>query len=193
VAIEALAARGVIKGCDQTTSPPRFCPTEPTLRAQMAALIVRAMGWSGETPDNPFSDKCSPANPANCVDDELWNAVGVLAAKGVATGYTDQATCAPTPTSCYAPTDDVLYAQVISFITRGMVAKGYWTAATADDPTVYPNIPPGSGHRLDLVIYTANVGPVPGTSSKTQSFDAWNQPATRAWFGQALWQALQGH
>ena len=37
----------------------------------MAALIVRAMAWGGETPSNPFTDKCDPTNPQNCVDDEL--------------------------------------------------------------------------------------------------------------------------
>jgi hypothetical protein len=192
-AIEALATRGVIKGCDQAAVPPLFCPLQPTLRAQMAALIVRAMAWGSETPANLFSDKCDPLNTANCVDDELWNAVGVLAAKGVAKGYTDGATCAPANAPCYAARDNVLYAQVISFITRAMVQKGYWMAATSDDGTVYPNIPVDSGHRLDFVTYTNNVGPVPGTSSKTQNFDAWNQPATRAWFAQALWLALQGH
>ena len=122
VAIEALAARGVIKGCDQAATPPLFCPLQPTLRAQMAALIVRAMGWGSETPANPFSDKCDPIVPANCVDDELWNSVGVLAGKDVAKGYTDSATCAPATAPCYAPRDFVLHAQVLSFITRAMVA-----------------------------------------------------------------------
>jgi len=193
VAIEALAGRGVIKGCDQEAIPPLFCPTAPTLRAQMAALIVRAMGWGSENPANPFSDKCDPVNPANCVDDELWNAVGVLGAKNVAKGYADVPTCAPANSPCYAPRDNVLFAQTISFITRAMVQRGYWTQATTDDGTVYPNIPQASGHRLDFVTYAQRVGPVPGTSSATQDFTAWDQPSTRAWFAQALWQALQGH
>src|SRR4051794_38370782 len=132
-AVAQLATRGIIKGCDQTATPPLFCPTEHTLRAQMAALIVRAMGWSGETPTNLFSDKCDPAIPANCIDDELWNDVGILEGKGVAKGYADAATCAPAKAPCYAPRDDVIYAQTISFITRAMVKKGYWTQATTDD------------------------------------------------------------
>jgi hypothetical protein len=41
-AIAQLAARGIIKGCDSATKA--FCPTDSTLRAQMAALIVRTMG-----------------------------------------------------------------------------------------------------------------------------------------------------
>jgi hypothetical protein len=192
-AIEGLAAQGVIRGCDQESTPPLFCPGEPTLRAQMAVMIVRAMGWSGETSANPFTDKCDPLNPANCVDDELWNAVGILAAKGVAKGYTDAATCAPAAAPCYAPRENVLYAQVISFVTRAMVKQGYWTAVTTDSPAIYPNIPANSGHRLDFVTFVANVGPVPGTASATQDFALWDRPSTRAWFAQTLWLAIQGH
>jgi alpha-tubulin suppressor-like RCC1 family protein len=192
-AITQLAARGVIKGCDQTVSPPLFCPTDHSLRAQMAALIVRAVGWSAEAPSNAFTDQCDPTNAQNCVDNELWNDVGILAAKEVAKGYTDAATCAPAAAPCYAARDDVLHAQVISFITRAMVKKGYWTQATTDDSTVYPNIPAASGHRLDFVTYVANVGPVPGTTSATQNFADWNTPSTRAWFAEALWLAIQNH
>jgi hypothetical protein len=65
-AIAQMAARGVIKGCDPAAG--LFCPTDPTLRAQMAVLIVRAMGCGGENPANPFSDR-------NGVDDELWRAI----------------------------------------------------------------------------------------------------------------------
>jgi alpha-tubulin suppressor-like RCC1 family protein len=188
-AITQLAARGIIKGCDQAATPPLFCPSDHTLRAQMAALIVRAVAWSAETPTNPFTDKCDTTG--NCVDDELWNAVGVLAAKNVAKGYSDAATCAPAAAPCYAARDDVLHAQVISFITRAMVQKGYWTQATTDNGSVYPNIPASSGHRLDFVTYTQYVGPVPGTTSANQSFAEWNTPSTRAWFALALWQAIK--
>jgi hypothetical protein len=42
-AVAQLAARGVINGGDAAATPPLFCPDAPTLRAQMAALFVRAM------------------------------------------------------------------------------------------------------------------------------------------------------
>src|SRR4051794_32386348 len=84
---------------------------------------------------------------------------GLLGAKGVAKGYADAGTCAPANAPCYAPRDNVLFAQTISFITRAMVQQGYWTQATGDDGSVYPNIPASSGHRLDFVTYVANVGP----------------------------------
>jgi hypothetical protein len=179
-AIEGLADRGVIKGCDQAASPPLFCPTEPTLRAQMAALIARAVGWDAEDHNNTFPDRCLPNN-GGCIDDALWRNIGTLQFYGVAKGFQD---------GTYNPFDNVLYAQTISFITRAMVKKGTWTQATVDDSSVYPNIPASSGHRLDFVTYVKYVGPVPGTTTATQNFDQWNQPSTRTWFAQALWQAL---
>jgi hypothetical protein len=113
-AISQLAARGIIRGYQNG----RFGPTDTTLRAQMAALIARAMGWDAEDHGNPFPDQGS-------VDSNLWRNVGTLAFYGVAKGF---------PDGKYRPTSPVLNAQVISFITRAMVAKGYWVQETVDDP-----------------------------------------------------------
>jgi hypothetical protein len=173
-AIAQLAARGIIKGCDPAAG--LFCPTDPTLRAQMAALIVRAMGWGNENPANPFGDR-------DGVDDELWRAIAILADHGVAKGYGD---------GTYGTTGPVLNAQVISFITRAMVDKGYW-AQQPDDPRIYPDVPSSSGHRQDLVTYAHYAGAIRGTGSATDPFIGWDQPATRAWFAFALWQALDSH
>lgn len=52
-AIGQLAARGIIKGYDTTM----FGPDDEVLRAQMAALIARAMGWGSEGNGNPFPDQ----------------------------------------------------------------------------------------------------------------------------------------
>jgi hypothetical protein len=49
-------------------------------------------------------------------------------------------------TVTYGTADPVLNVQAISFITRAMVAKGYW-AFQPDDGSAYPNIAPESGHR----------------------------------------------
>jgi len=173
-AIAQLAARGIIKGCDPAAG--RFCPTDPTLRAQMAALIVRALGWGGEHPANPFTDR-------DGVDDELWQAIAILADHGVAKGYGD---------GTYGTTGPVLNAQVISFITRAMVNKGYW-AFQADDGSIYPNVGADSGHRRDLVTYVHYVGPVRGATDPLGPFAGWDAPATRAWFAFVFWQALDGH
>jgi hypothetical protein len=171
-AIVQLAALGIVHGYQDG----RFGPTDHTLRAQMAALICRALGWDGESWNTPFPDRGS-------VDDTLWRNVGTLAHYGVGRGYAD---------GTYDPTGDVLYAQVISFITRGMVAKGYWQQQP-DDPALYPNIPAASGHRQDLATYVHYAGALPGTDSPGEDWTWYAQPSTRSWFAEALWRALDSH
>lgn len=167
--IAQLAARGVIHGYADGT----FGPTDPTRRSQMAALIVRAMGWTGEAATNPFGDR-------DGVDDELWQAVAILAQRGVAKGYGG---------GQYGTSGYVLNAQVVSFITRAMVNQGSWQFQP-DDGTIYPNIPATSGHRQDLVTYVHYAGAVHGTVDPHANFAGWDQPASRAWFALVLWQAL---
>src|SRR5262245_6409089 len=106
-AINELAARGIIKGCDPAAN--LFCPGDPTLRAQMAALIARAMGWDAEDWGNQFADRC---NEAGCIDDDLWRNVGTLQHYGVATGYGPEV---------FGPRDAVLKQQVVLFVSRALV------------------------------------------------------------------------
>ena len=136
-AINALAARGVIRGCDPSAG--YFCPDETTLRAQMAALITRAMGWDTLNLGNPFPDQ-------NGVDNDLWRNVGTLANYGVAKGYEDA-----NGQKYFDPTGNVLAGQTISFITRAMIKKGYWQSQA--DAGAYPNVPTSSGHREDIATY----------------------------------------
>ena len=188
-AIGQLAARGIIHGYQDGN----FGPGDPTLRAQMAALIARAFPsdaqsgpgigpqtWALENHGNPFPDQ-------GVVDADLWRNVGTLNFYNVARGYTDADLRRPVP-ALHLPTT-VLYAQVISFITRAMVTKGYWQEVTVDDPTLYPNIPARLGaspRRADLLpVHRA----IPGTTPDAD-WATWDQPATRAWFALALWQAL---
>jgi hypothetical protein len=203
-AISELAARGIIRGYGDGT----FGPDDRSLRAQMAALIARAMGY-GDNPTNPFTDRCDPAAPAACVDGELWQRVAQLAARGIARGYAYDltvvpedprnlavaATCGGAPNvPCYAPRDQVLHAQVLSFITRAMIAQGYWSPQPID-PALFGGVLNGTGHEQDVatyVFYTQRVGGVPGYPT-SGSFGAWNQPATRGWFAQALWAALNSY
>ncbi|MFN8536922.1 MAG: PQQ-dependent sugar dehydrogenase, partial [Thermomicrobiales bacterium] len=87
-AVEQLGSYGIIRGygeagcAGQSLIYPCFVPNDTSLRAQMAALIVRAMGWGGEQATNPFTDG-GDLVPA------LWNAVAILAAHDVAAGYGD--------------------------------------------------------------------------------------------------------
>jgi hypothetical protein len=187
--ITELAARGYLNGYGDGT----YGPNDLTLRAQMAALIARAMDY-GDSPGNPFTDRCAPSGPANCVDDELWNRVAELASRDIAKGYTDGATCGMSGAPCYAPRDNVLYAQVLSFITRAMVNKGYWSLVPAN-PSLYGGVLNGTGHEQDVttfVAYTQSVGGVPDFPVNG-GFPAWNQPTTRGWFARTLWAALNSY
>ena len=174
-AITQLAARGIIRGYDPTT----FGPNDPTQRAQMAALIARAVGWDTEDHGNPFPDRCDPLAPTNCVDSALWRNVGTLAFYGVAHGY---------PGGTYEPRSPVLSGQVISFVSRAMVARGIWQLQP-DDPALYPNVPTASGHRQDIATYVHYAGALPDLPLRG-AFTDWDQTATRAWFARVLWLAL---
>ncbi len=182
LAVEQLGAHGVIRGYGQEgctaleRSYPCFGPDQTNLRAQMAALIVRAMGWSDESAINPFTDGGEIAG-------ELWDAVAILAARGVARGYN---------ASTFGPSDTVSQVQAVSFITRAMVARGYWQAAMADDPAIYPDVPVSTGQRLDLVTYVSNAGSLPDYPAGAAWGD-WFAPATRGWFARVFWQALGDH
>lgn len=168
-AIAHLAGSGVIRGYQDGT----FGSNDTTLRAQMAALIARAVGWENEDWGNGFSDRGE-------IDAALWRNVGTLAHYAVARGYGD---------GSYDPTGPVLNIQAISFISRALIARGWWVAQ-ADDPRLYPNVPPSSGARGDLATYVHYVGPLLGTATSTERWDVWQQPVTRAWFAHALWLAL---
>ncbi len=170
-AIGDLAAQGIVRGYGDR----RFGAGDISLRAQMAALIVRALGWQNEAVGNPFPDR-------GAVDAELWAAVATLNARGVARGYED---------GTYDPTGPVLHVQVVSFISRAMVAAGRWAAATEDDPALYPNVQIAASDRLDLVTYVHNVGALPDRPANA-NWDDWNIPASRGWFARVLARALDG-
>src|SRR3712207_9456047 len=68
----------------------------------------------------------------------------------------------------YRPTNPVVQAQVISFITRAMVARGYWQPVTVDDPALYPNVSFATGHRWDLLTYHRYAGAIPGDRKSTR-------------------------
>ena len=185
-ALAELATRGIIRGYESGA----VGPDDPILRAQMAALIARTLGYT-DLPGNPFTDRCDPGQPANCIDGELWQAVSQLATREIARGYSDLATCAPAAAPCYAPRDAVVRIQVIAFITRAMIDAGYWQQQPAD-PHFAGGALNGTGHEADIAtyrFYTGNTGDFTAPLNALSGTD-WQQPATRAWFARALWTAL---
>jgi len=202
VPIAQLAARGVINGCDATAKPqPLICPGDPTLRHQMAALIVRAIpGWADETGLPTFTD--------NTDDAELMRRVATVQRHGVAQGYQPEVCQAQgKQPPCYGPLDTVKYGQTLLFIARVMVEKGYW-ALQPDDRAIVPDQNGDAGanpdtdrqtldHRM-VVTYVHYAGAPPDVVA-TPGMDfrvtgvprgAWDDATPRAWFARALWQAL---
>jgi hypothetical protein len=94
-AVTQLSSRGIIRGYDNGC----FGPNDTTLRAQMAAMIARTMGWDAENHGNNFPNRGS-------VDADPWRNIGTLHVYGATRGYQD---------GTYQPTGIVLNAQVISF------------------------------------------------------------------------------
>jgi hypothetical protein len=167
-AIRALAMRNIARGNGDGT----YSPDAHTLRAQMAALIARSNAWDLETHGAPpFSDQ-------GVVDNDLWRNVGTLAFYNVARGYGD---------GTYNPTGDVLQAQIISFITRGMESLGCWHEVGVDGGQ-YSAVPASSGHRPDVLTYYFYVGTIDEVDS---TFSSWDQPGSRGWFAVVLERALE--
>jgi predicted lactoylglutathione lyase len=169
-AIFYLAGLGIVRGQDG-----QFQPNSPLLRAQMAGLIARAFLWADEMYGTPFQDQGS-------VDNDLWNSVGILSYYNVARGYN--------PTE-FDPATAVLHAQVVSFVTRAMITKGFWTPAQTSPMDQYPNVTWESGHRLDIATYVNNVGPVPGTTDTKANWVVADREASRAFSAEVVYQALR--
>ncbi|MGN6672035.1 MAG: InlB B-repeat-containing protein, partial [Thermomicrobiales bacterium] len=208
-AISQLAARDILRGYLPSTcqaahlTTPCAGPGDFLGRAQAAALTARPFGWQTQHAANPFPDRCSATNPNDCIDDELWNDIGVLNSKNIARGYPDPLACAPygTTAPCYLPRTDVLHIQVVSLITRAMEAAGYWQAVTVDNPALFANVPMSTNERLDLLTYlhyvqpytNANSLPLLPTLSGTATFPGYADPASRGYAAQVIWQAYASY
>lgn len=126
------------------------------------------------SPHAPPSPSCRRAHPAR-------EAIVQLAARGIIKGYQN---------GTFGPDDKLQHYQIVLAIGRAMVADGQWTRATADDPSVCPNIALSPEDRLTLVTYVLNAGAIPDRPANAAWAD-WDTPASRAWTAQVLWQALE--
>jgi streptogramin lyase len=197
-AITELASRGAIFGYTNGN----FGPSDPVQRAQMAALIARAMPGGTEPPTNGTltPPACLVAGSWDCEDwgnsftdpgginPNLWRNAGALQHYGVALGYTAQ-DCVNKGKAfpCYGPTDPVSHAQTIAFITRAMVAKGYWTLQPGA-PLPYGGVPGVLATEVRTFHYYTG-----GVPSAPSSASGWNAGAQRGWFARALWAALDSY
>lgn len=164
-AITELAARGIVRGYDDGT----FRPGTIVERRQMAATLVRALGWSGRTPNRDFPDR-------GTTDAELWTALRILADMNVVRGF---------PDGTVGPEQPLTRQQALSVIARAFVAAGIWPAKPAS-ASPYSDVAPD--HQGDVALYLDAVGTPPDTHGDQLGA---SRPADRGWYAEALWPAVR--
>jgi len=102
--IEKLAAAGITRGCNPPAND-RFCPDARVTREQMAAFLVRALGYADSGGGNLFVD-----------DDASIFEVDIdkLATAGVTRG------CNPPLNSQFCPGSHVTRSQMAAFLHRAL-------------------------------------------------------------------------
>ncbi len=130
--ISRLAAAGITKGCNPPDNT-MFCPDASVSRGQMAAFLVRAMGYSATDSDVFVDDDGSV----------FENAIDALAASGVTRG------CNPPDNTMFCPNAPVTRAQMATFLAR---ALGLDIRATTSRPTTT------SGTHLNILAKAAAAG-----------------------------------
>ena len=102
--IEKLAAAGITMGCNPPDNN-RFCVTDPVTRGQMAAFLVRAIGYTDAGAGDLFRDD----------DGSIFeHAIDKLATAGVTRG------CNPPDNDRFCPDDVVTRGQMAAFLRRAL-------------------------------------------------------------------------
>ena len=102
--IEWLAWEGITKGCNPPDND-MFCPNDYVARGQMAAFLVRALGYTDDGGGDLFVDD----------DDSIFEAdIDRLGAAGVTKG------CNPPDNDRYCPATYVTRAQMAAFLHRAL-------------------------------------------------------------------------
>lgn len=103
-AIDKLATAGVTKGCNPPSNS-RFCPDRPVTRGEMAAFLVRAMGYSNNGGGDKFIDDNSSV---------FEDAIDKLATAGITKG------CNPPDNTRFCPSNVVTRGQMAAFLKRAL-------------------------------------------------------------------------
>ncbi len=102
--IEKLAAAGITKGCNPPTYD-RFCPDSKVTRDQMAAFLVRAIGYVDDGGGDLFIDD----------EDSIFESdIDKLSPAGVTKG------CNPPVNDMYCPGSVVTRGQMAAFLHRAL-------------------------------------------------------------------------
>jgi hypothetical protein len=117
--IERLASRGITLGCNPPAND-RFCPDQEVTRGQMAAFLVRAMGYTDSAVD--FEDVGGSVFAAD---------IRRLATAGVTVG------CNPPENDRFCPNEPVSRGQMAAFLHRAL-GGGVLYPGSADGPLLRP-------------------------------------------------------
>lgn len=124
-AIDALAGAGITQGCDIANAD-HFCPDDSVTRGQMAAFLVRALGYTDDGGGDRFVDDDGSTFEAD---------IDRLAVAGVTQG------CNPPTNDRFCPAD---------LVTRGQMATFLARALDLDIPDV---VPPVDGEVVSGVVH----------------------------------------
>src|SRR5690606_17788115 len=106
--IEWLAAEGITRGCNPPIKD-RFCPDDYVTRGQMAAFLVRALGYTDNGGGNEFVDDNGTVFEGD---------IDRLATAGVTRG------CNPPTNSRFCPDERVTRGQMAAFLVRALDLTG---------------------------------------------------------------------
>ena len=105
--IAKLAAAGITQGCNPPDND-MFCPNDAVTREQMAAFLVRALGYSDDGGGDIFDDD----------DGSIFETqIDKLATAGVTRG------CNPPANTMFCPTDEVTRGQMAAFLRRALAGS----------------------------------------------------------------------
>jgi len=166
-AIERLGASGITKGCNPPFND-RFCPRESVTRGQMAAFLVRALGYTDNGGGNRFTDDNGHI---------FENAIDRLAAAQVTLG------CNPPTNNRFCPNDRVTRGEMAAFLVRalGYTDNGGGNRFADDNGHIFEN-------AIDKL---AAAGVTLGCNPPTNNRFCPNDPVTRGEMAAFLVRALR--
>jgi dipeptidyl aminopeptidase/acylaminoacyl peptidase len=165
--IDWLAGEGITKGCNPPDNT-LFCPDDPVTRGQMAAFLVRGMGYTDDGGGGLFTDTAGSVFSAD---------IDRLAQAGVTRG------CNPPDNTMFCPDDPVTRGQMAAFLHRaldGVLTPGAPVTFTDDDGDIF---------EADIE-WLGATGVTRGCNPPTNDMFCPNQPVTRAQMAAFLHRAL---
>lgn len=142
--IDKMATAGVTKGCNPPTND-RYCPNDFVTRGQMAAFLVRAMGYTDDGGGDLFIDDDGSSFESD---------IDKMAMAGVTKG------CNPPTNDQFCPDDLVERGQMASFLSRAL--------------DLTPIIPPPPTTTTSTTT-TIGKPSSPGDSKNCGDFSTWRQ------------------